>query len=1342
MAVDCDPPIPPAPPSDPNACPFPPLPETEPITIVDGLCTTDGRPVWLAYAPGRPNNAACPPTPGAPAIPGYLGWIDPTVDATVVNTTPEPVLVQCGEKLDFELNGIWCVIDDATGLSAGNVVWELQRDEISGAIITGQWLSVPDGAPFTVPAGHHVDRCPTPLAPDWEQVCVTNDAGVTVITALQRITLDGLGQNVATFHDATTLAPLPAGYSVIDCTISRDWERVCATNDAGATIIPAYRRFVFVGTAQISSLLDVSGAPLAASYLETECLAPHRFKDHEAVCVSDDGGITITPAFVKIETDHLGVETWTIVDELGVAVDPTFLLVPCQKPAEFRDWERVCVTNDGGLTRLPAYRHWHRDAAGVITSTLVDPDGVAVAAGFIEIDCQTPDLKPLQVNDCTPAGCVEFLRWTDGVHPHVDTTLDGLTIYVPVGPVSHGPCVTSPPTRSIVCEVFPLPPVPNPSLSPATPGILRASTTAERAQLGFPAAANNINGAGSMVAGVWNEPIGVGAGSRHATIISEIPALPLPAPCWSLTSADATITWTKTVTVAPTTGTDAYPGFIGATGPWTAQPPNIPGPTPVNTTVSGTFTRTVPAGSKFAFAMQTGENNGSRSSWTVAVSWTLRYSTSACPSGNEQRTLVRVTIVACDGTITSAYEYNGAAYTPTGTLTEGPCAPTQQFRDWERTCATADGGLTKTIAYRAWHRDDAGATAATLVDSSGSPLGAGWVEVECAPAQVLLRTVCVTVTRDGGTPGPELLDQAYTIDSAGTITVIGWREYITGADVPASDAATIVPAAPTECACCIEASDFEEVCVSDDGGITVLPAVRRIDTDSAGVSTSVLLDRDTLIPIAGFSVVACTSPVEFFDWEKVCATEDGIAVVNAYKVWHRDPFGVVTSQIVDETGVPLAATFTQTECPAAPVDHFDWAPVCITEDGGVTVVRAWKVWRRNSFGVYSMEYIDDAGTALISATAWVEVPCIPKELDQISLDGALYCVEEPAATFTPWYRREVQVIDNSTGLSIASTPEWSTDGAVWSATTPTGVIRAGACMPSSVQLRQVCVTITRGGVAPGPELLDQAYAVDSAGTITVLGWRELGTATPVLASEAATITIASPAECECCDCDAAEVTLLDFEEVCVSEDGGVTVVRAVRKIATTGTASVSTLHDRDTLTALPAAFLVVDCVTPAEHFDWEPVCITEDGGTTIVRAWKVWRRSAGVYGAEYLDDAGTVLVSGVGWVETSCPGTAWSALDTLRATFAPNSLVAVGSTTIPVNARGVTLYNDTAAVISLNTTHGSHIIPPRATHSVTFSESSAPFGGSWSVVTIQGTSGATLNGINPSVIVNWVTRTP
>jgi hypothetical protein len=149
------------PPAPAVPCTAPLLPETEPIAFVSGLCSADGRPISLAYAPGKPNNLPCPPVAGVPTLPGYIGWIDVTVDPSIVIPGPPPAGVSaCVGRFDFELAGVWCVVDvDGTPVPPFSVLWEVQRDEVTGAITGGQWVVPPTGAPFSPSATQFVKRC-------------------------------------------------------------------------------------------------------------------------------------------------------------------------------------------------------------------------------------------------------------------------------------------------------------------------------------------------------------------------------------------------------------------------------------------------------------------------------------------------------------------------------------------------------------------------------------------------------------------------------------------------------------------------------------------------------------------------------------------------------------------------------------------------------------------------------------------------------------------------------------------------------------------------------------------------------------------------------------------------------------------------------------------------------------------------------------------------------------------------------------------------------------------------------------------------------------------------------
>lgn len=102
-------------------------------------------------------------------------------------------------------------------------------------------------------------------------------------------------------------------------------------------------------------------------------------------------------------------------------------------------------------------------------------------------------------------------------------------------------------------------------------------------------------------------------------------------------------------------------------------------------------------------------------------------------------------------------------------------------------------------------------------------------------------------------------------------------------------------------------------------------------------------------------------------------------------------------------------------------------------------------------------------------------------------------------------------------------------------------------------------------------------------------------------------------------------------------------------------------------------------------------------------------------------------------------------IDSSRVTFAPGGVVSVPAGFIPLDSMAVTIYNDTSAAIAFSISAGSsgtHQIPPRAAHSITLPEMSAPFSGQWSVASVAGNAGPASNGVDPALYVNWVTRTP
>ncbi|MGL4300202.1 MAG: hypothetical protein ACRCW4_14120 [Candidatus Neomicrothrix subdominans] len=64
-----------------------------------------------------------------------------------------------------------------------------------------------------------------------------------------------------------------------------------------------------------------------------------------------------------------------------------------------------------------------------------------------------------------------------------------------------------------------------------------------------------------------------------------------------------------------------------------------------------------------------------------------------------------------------------------------------------------------------------------------------------------IRTMCVYIARAGMARSVEMLDQSFTVDNGGAVTVLTWHEYASATVVPAVEAATITAASATECEC-------------------------------------------------------------------------------------------------------------------------------------------------------------------------------------------------------------------------------------------------------------------------------------------------------------------------------------------------------------------------------------------------------------------------------------------------------------------------------------------------------------------------------------------------------------
>lgn len=100
--------------------------------------------------------------------------------------------------------------------------------------------------------------------------------------------------------------------------------------------------------------------------------------------------------------------------------------------------------------------------------------------------------------------------------------------------------------------------------------------------------------------------------------------------------------------------------------------------------------------------------------------------------------------------------------------------------------------------------------------------------------------------------------------------------------------------------------------------------------------------------------------------------------------------------------------------------------------------------------------------------AWQPAP--NAETDLVQSVGYV-CVTD-AGVQTTWMVRSSQTVDNTTGLVTGTVTEYSTDGASWSATVPTGTITAGACQVSYVIERVDLCAINAGvGYAVGDKVM-------------------------------------------------------------------------------------------------------------------------------------------------------------------------------------------------------------------------------------------------------------------------------
>lgn len=210
-------------------------------------------------------------------------------------------------------------------------------------------------------------------------------------------------------------------------------------------------------------------------------------------------------------------------------------------------------------------------------------------------------------------------------------------------------------------------------------------------------------------------------------------------------------------------------------------------------------------------------------------------------------------------------------------------------------------------------------------------------------------------------------------------------------------------------------------------------------------------------------------------------------------------------------------------------------------------------------------------------------------------------------------------------------------------------------------------------------------------------------------------TVAAPPAAQLTqDCDIAT----DFEVVCANI-GGAQVSVEVRRTFRDGVL-LSTVYTRLDTNAVIGAPVIVPC---------QPTT----GARTVLRcgATSNTTTTASVQATRVALENDVILTK-------ACPTT--SALTNTVVAAAVNAAVN-GTGGVPTNARGVTVYNSTRARINFTiSSHGTVVIPPGATWSGNLPDNVPPYSGTWTVSTSAGNSGPAVFGINPNVVIDWVTR--
>ena len=148
------------------------------------------------------------------------------------------------------------------------------------------------------------------------------------------------------------------------------------------------------------------------------------------------------------------------------------------------------------------------------------------------------------------------------------------------------------------------------------------------------------------------------------------------------------------------------------------------------------------------------------------------------------------------------------------------------------------------------------------------------------------------------------------------------------------------------------------------------------------------------------------------------------------------------------------------------------APVGEVLTAGVVTGKVFVILTTNEDGtgtVPTFLLVNTDGTTVFPYSGtWQPIPDV--ELDLVQSVGYV-CVTD-AGVQTTWMVRSSQTVDNSTGLVTGTATEYSTDGASWSTTVPTGTITAGACQVSYVIERVDLCAINAGvGYAVGDKVM-------------------------------------------------------------------------------------------------------------------------------------------------------------------------------------------------------------------------------------------------------------------------------